>query len=229
VSSLAIIPARGGSKRIPRKNVRPFCGKPIISYPIEAALGSGLFEDVMVSTDDREIADVGELAGASVPFLRSEKTADDNATLADVVEETLSMYRARGKRYDTVCCILATAPLVSARDLVASFETFAKENYDSLIPVVRFGYPVFRALKIDGGKVSMIWPENQNARSQDLPTAYHDSGSFYWIRCSSFQEQKTFFMKNTGGLEIPEFAAQDIDTEDDWKLAEMKFELRGKT
>jgi len=228
VSCLAIIPARGGSKRIPRKNARHFCGKPIISYPIEAALGSGLFAEVMVSTDDREIAGVAERAGAVVPFLRSEKTADDLSTLADVVAETISMYKDRGKRFDVICCILATAPLIRAQDLAASFEAFDKGTYDSLIPVVRFGYPIFRALKLDDGKVSMIWPENQNARSQDLPAAYHDSGSFYWIRRSSFEEQGTFFMRNTGGMEIPEYDAQDIDSEEDWKLAELKFELRRK-
>jgi N-acylneuraminate cytidylyltransferase len=225
VKNLAIIPARGGSKRIPRKNVRPFCGKPIIAYPIAAALESGLFDEVMVSTDDVEIAAIARAHGAAVPFMRSAAASDDRAPLADVLVETISAYEQRGIGVENVCCILATAPFVTARELVDSHEAFARGGFDSLVPVVRFGYPIFRALRLDGGKLSMIWPEHRNARSQDLPKAYHDAGAFYWARADRVVLERSLFMSNTGSVEIPESEAQDIDTEEDWKLAELKYEL----
>lgn len=226
MSCLAVIPARGGSKRIPRKNVRPFLGRPILDYPISAALESGLFDEVMVSTDDGEIASVARASGASVPFLRSERTANDFATLSDVLVEVLQEYRSRGRVFDQVCCLLATAALVNPGDLSESHKAFEAGGFDSLVPVVRFGFPIYRALKLEGDRLEMIWPENKNVRSQDLPPAYHDAGAFYWLDARRFEAERAILTPNTGGYELPESRVQDIDTEEDWRIAELKFGMR---
>ncbi len=223
--SLAIIPARGGSKRIPRKNIKDFCGQPIIKYSIDAALKSGCFNEVMVSTEDKEIAKIASLAGAKIPFLRSTKTSDDYAMLADVIEEVILKYRERGKDFDYCCCILATAPFVSSGRLIKGFDLLVKTEADSVIPVVRFGYPIQRALKIYNSQLKMFWPENYNVRSQDLIPAYHDSGQFYWMQIESFLHQKKLFAQNTIPFEIPESEVQDIDTLEDWKIGELKYKV----
>jgi pseudaminic acid cytidylyltransferase len=223
--SLAIIPARGGSKRIPRKNIRPFAGKPIIVYSIEAAIRSGCFQSVMASTDDPEIAEVAGNAGAEVPFFRSERTATDHATLADVVGEVLASYRELGEAFDYFCCILPTAPFLRPEWLRNGFERLSRSDADSVFPIVRFGYPILRALRIENGTVKMMWPEHLNTRSNDLEPAYHDCGLFYWMRTDRFLAQKRLLADRSIGIELPETETQDIDTEEDWRLAELKFQL----
>ncbi len=223
--NIAIIPARGGSKRIPRKNVKPFLGKPIIAYSIEAALQSGLFSEVMVSTDDKEIAEIANQLGAQVPFFRSPQTANDYATIGEVVEEVLLRYQQHGSIFDNVCCLLATAPFITKERIREAYEKMLTEHYEAVFPIVRFSYPIQRALRIDNGKVLMFHPEHFAKRSQDLEPAYHDSGQFYWMRVAEFMKQKRFFAQNTGAIILSETEVQDIDTEEDWKLAELKYRL----
>ena len=225
MSALAIIPARGGSKRIPRKNIRQFCGKPIIAYSIEAAIKSGCFKNVMVSTDDEEIATIAKKYNADVPFLRSKETANDYAGLGDVVKEVIDQYNSSGQIFSAVCCILPTAPLMQPSDIVSSYVKMTEGNFDTVFPVVRFAYPILRALKEESGKVSMIWPEYYSHRSQDLTPAFHDCGQFYWLRPEVFMKNKKLFSENSGSIELPETRVQDIDSEDDWNICEMKFSL----
>ena len=228
MSNIAIIPARGGSKRIPRKNIRNFCGKPIISYSINSCLESNIFTEVMVSTDDEEIADVAQKLGASVPFMRAQQNSDDYATLADVLIEVLKAYKSRGVEFNSFACVLPTAPLISAARLNEANNICELNGFSSVFPVLRFSYPIQRALQIDEvtKKVSMVWPENLNQRSQDLEPRFHDAGQFYFARTDEFLIEKTLFMKNSGVIELSEMEAQDIDTIEDWKLAELKFKMR---
>ncbi|HEY4650406.1 MAG TPA: pseudaminic acid cytidylyltransferase [Pontibacter sp.] len=222
---LAIIPARGGSKRIPRKNIKPFLGKPIIAYSIETALQSGLFDEVMVSTDDAEIAEVAEAYGANVPFLRSETAADDYATTADVIAEVLHNYSPEGKHFEQVCCIYPTAPFIQPAILREALQLLESANYSTVFPVLRYSFPIWRSLKMEANKVEMNWPEHQTSRSQDLEPAFHDAGQFYWLRTADFREQQQLFTPNSGAIELSELHAQDIDNETDWKLAELKYKL----
>ena len=225
MSRIAIIPARGGSKRIPRKNIKEFCGKPILAYSIEAALKSQLFDEVMVSTDDAEIADIAKQYGASVPFLRSAETANDFAILKDVLNEVLSEYKELGKEFDEICCILPTAPLVETADIIKSHEILEREKCISVVPVVKYSYTIFRSLKIENGRLDMNWPENFPKRSQDLPDAYHDAGLFYWYSKKYFEERIAGFGENACPYILNEEKVQDIDTPDDWKIAEMKYKM----
>ncbi|MGQ9846376.1 MAG: pseudaminic acid cytidylyltransferase [Bacteroidales bacterium] len=225
MNNIAIIPARSGSKRIPLKNIKPFLGKPIIAYSIEAAIQSGLFSEIMVSTDDKQIADIAQTFGATVPFFRSPNTANDFAHIADVIEEVLLTYEKHGKSFDNVCCILATAPLIKPERLIEAYELMLNNNFDSVFPIVKFSYPIQRALRLKEGNVSMFQPENFAKRSQDLEPAYHDSGQFYWMKVKEFMTQKRFFAKNTGAIILPETEVQDIDSEEDWKIAEIKYKL----
>lgn len=216
--NLCIIPARGGSKRIPGKNIREFCGKPIIAYSIEAAFKSELFSEVMVSTDDEEIADVARQYGAAVPFLRSEKSADDFATLADVMDEVRDAYLEHGKSFRYACCILPTAPFVTVENLKAGLDVLIRNAADSCRPVIRFSYPIQRALRLQDGKVKLFCPEHRTTRSQDLEPAFHDAGQFYWMDLNlGLRGEKRV------GFEISPMFVQDIDTEEDWRVAEMKF------
>lgn len=226
MNNLAIIPARGGSKRIPRKNIKDFLGKPIIAYSIEVALKSGLFEDVMVSTDDEDIADVAQHFGAKVPFLRSSENASDFASTSDVIIEVLNKYKSDLKKeFEYICCIYPAAPLIESRDLINGFNLFRDNNYQALFPVVPFSYPIWRGLDRDeNGLTRMIWPENINARSQDLRKVYHDAGQWYWI--DPLTIGKGFFTGKTGTIELNETAVQDIDTLNDWKLAELKYSIK---
>jgi N-acylneuraminate cytidylyltransferase len=223
-SSIAIIPARGGSKRIPRKNIRPFLGLPIISYSIKTALQSGLFTEVMVSTDDEEIAEIAMKAGAEVPFLRSVKNADDFAPTVAVIHEVLEMYREKcGLNFGRACCIYPTAPLIREEHLRQGLEKL-KEGFDTVFPIVAFGYPIWRGVEISGdGKTQMIWPEFQTARSQDLKQVFHDAGQWYW--CDAAKLRNALFTDNSASIILNEDEVQDIDTLTDWKLAEMKFKL----
>lgn len=222
-SRVAIIPARGGSKRIPRKNVRDFRGKPIIAWSIEAALTSGLFDEVMVSTDDLEIASLALEHGASVPFLRSPMTSDDYATTSDVLIEVLACYDDTGHRFDRACCIYPTAPFVTAAALQEGIHRLETGNFDVVMPVSRFDYPIWRGLKqSENGKISLYYPENLNMRSQDLPPTFHDAGQWYWFRTHAFLRDTVLMGPNTGAVEFPSALVQDIDTLEDWDLAELK-------
>lgn len=223
--SVAIITARGGSKRIPRKNIQLFLGVPIIKYAIDAALQSECFDEVMISTDDSEIAEVGRRYGASVPFFRSAATSNDVATTADVIDEVLQEYCQRGYEFESACCIYPTAVFVTGERLRAGLRRLRETDADTVISVVRFSSPIQRALQIENGILRMIWPEYRNARSQDFPSAYHDAGQFYWVKVASFLEQKTLFARHTVALELPESEIQDIDTPEDWHIAELKYRM----
>ena len=222
---LAIIPARGGSKRIPRKNIKDFLGKPIISYSIQAALDSELFDEVMVSTDDEEIAKIAIQYGASVPFMRSEKNSDDHATTSEVLVEVLEQYKFNNKHFDFACCIYPTAPLINPLKIKEAFDVMRIKNFDSVFPVTSFSYPILRSLKMTDGKVEMNWPEYLNSRSQDISPAFHDSGQFYWININNFLQTKNILSDNCGAIELSDLEVQDIDNETDWKLAELKHSL----
>jgi N-acylneuraminate cytidylyltransferase len=225
---VAIITARGGSKRIPRKNIKDFLGKPILAYSVAAALESGCFDEVMVSTDCREIAEVAVSYGARIPFFRSASTSDDMATTAEVLVEVVNDYIGLGIEYTHACCIYPTAPFVTAEKLRNGYQRLIESDADSVLPVVRFGYPIQRALRIQNGKLSMIWPEQMNTRSQDLPPTYHDCGQFYWFTVSRFLETRKLFSERTVPILLPESEVQDIDNEEDWKIAEMKYRLMSK-
>ena len=222
---LAIITARGGSKRIPRKNIKLFNDYPIIKYSIDAAIKSKCFDEVMVSTDDKEIAEISKKLGAKVPFFRSKKTSDDYATLADVIEEVILKYKKQGKEFKYFCCLLPTAPFITSKRIIEGFQLIKNTGAESIVPITRFSYPIQRALKIEDGQLKMFWPENYNVRSQDLTPAYHDCGQFYWMKTESILEQKQLYTKHTVPLEIPEIEVQDIDNEEDWKMAEMKYKM----
>lgn len=223
--SVAIITARGGSKRIPRKNIKEFCGKPILAYSIQAALESMIFDEVMVSTDDQEIAEVAKKYGAIVPFFRSEKTSDDYATTADVLKEVIRDYKNIGKTFDWMCCIYPTAPFVTAKKLKDSFSEVQEKKADALVPVVKFSYPPQRCFIMDNGKISYKWPEYVHSRSQDLEPFYHDAGQYYFIKSDTFKAELTLVLKNTIPYLLNEMEVQDIDSLDDWKIAEMKYDV----
>ena len=223
--SLALITARGGSKRIPKKNIREFCGKPILCYSIEAALASGAFDEVMVSTDSEEIAEVARKAGAKIPFYRSDDTAGDYATTAQVVEEVLSQYEEQGSNFDYVCVIYPTAPFITAEKLQDAMAKLESTGADTVSPVVRFSYPPQRGFVIEDGVTHLKWPQYRTARSQDLEPFYHDCGQFYCLRVDSFLKQRQIFMEHMVSIEMPESQVQDIDTLEDWKIAELKYKL----
>lgn len=221
--NVAIITARGGSKRIPRKNLRPFLGKPIIAYSIEAALTCGVFDTVMVSTEDEEIRDLALHCGAEVPFMRSATMADDFATTADVLKEVLAAYEASGESFDLACCLYPTAPFVTAPKLAEAFNRLISEDADTVLPVTRFSFPIWRSFRMEGDRVFYNWPENAPRRSQDLPPAYQDAGQFYFFRPEVLERTGQLITTNTIGVEVTNMEVQDIDCEDDWILAELKF------
>jgi len=226
MGNICIIPARGGSKRIPRKNIKDFLGKPIIAYSIQAALHSKLFDEVMVSTDDEEIKQIALAHGASVPFMRSEKNSDDFATTFDVIEEVVLNYKnIKNLEFTNLCCLYSCAPLVKFDSLKFAFEKLNKKKFDSVFPVIKFSFPIQRALVENKGKVTMINKEYLNTRSQDLEDRYHDAGQFYFANVIKLFENKSFSTSNTGAIVISELEAQDIDTETDWRLAELKFNI----
>lgn len=224
-ASICIITARGGSKRIPRKNIKEFCGKPIIAYSIEAALKSGCFDEVMCSTDDEEIAEAAKRYGASVPFMRSAATANDFATTADVLNEVVAGYQKRGKSFDYFCCLYPTAPFVSAERIRKGLEMMVAAKANGAMPVVQYSYPIQRALKISDNAISMREPEHLCSRSQDLEPMYHDAGQYYWYRTEAFKSNPNIMAISPLAIITPEEEVQDIDTPDDWKMAEMKYRL----
>lgn len=222
---VAIIPARGGSKRIPRKNIKDFCGKPMIAYSIEAALSSGCFDRIIVSTDDQEIADVALQYGAEVPFMRSSKSADDYAPIIDVIIEILNrMKQQDGIEPTHLCCIFATAPFVTGERIRTAYDSMIVNNKDGIFPVIEFSYPIQRSLEVKpDNTIGMVWPEYLLSRSQDLPARYHDSGQYYWAKTESVIKENTLFINNCMAEHISPLQAQDIDVEDDWVIAEMKY------
>ncbi|MEO5572112.1 MAG: pseudaminic acid cytidylyltransferase [Bacteroidia bacterium] len=226
MANIAIIPARGGSKRIPKKNIRNFLGKPIISYSIQAAIESNLFDEIMVSTDNTEIAEIAIKAGAKVPFMRSEKNADDFAGTSDVLTEVINKYKEKNVEFENGCCIYPAAPFVQVKHLVGGFQLLTVKNLDTVYSAIEYSYPIWRGLKRnENGKVQMLWPEYLNSRSQDLEKVYHDAGQWYWFNMNGFVIQKKLFSDNSSFIELPETEVQDIDTEKDWLIAEMKYKL----
>lgn len=226
MKKLCVIPARGGSKRIPRKNIKYFQGKPILSYSIKAALESGLFDEVMVSTDDVEIADVAKKYGAKVPFFRSIENSNDYATTVDVLNEVMQNYVDLDREFDAICCLYPTAPFVLPKHLKEGFEKLRSGNFSSVFAAVSFSYPIWRGLKeTDNGKVEMIWPEFLNTRSQDMESTFHDAGQWYWFRPERIIKEGSLFTNNSSFIILDELEAQDIDNETDWKIAELKYEL----
>ena len=229
MNNIAIITARGGSKRIPRKNVKLFCGQPIIYYSIKAALESNLFSEVMVSTDDDEIAKISTELGAKVPFIRSLENSNDFATTADVVKEVLDVYSSIGKEFDNVCCIYPTAPFLDDKTLIKSYDFFISEKYDSIFPIVEYLVPIQIALKINHlNYLEMISPEYMSVRSQDMEKRYFDAGQFYWSKVTAFLEDTNLFTKKTGAFIIDELNYQDIDNVQDWEIAEFKFKFKNR-
>jgi len=225
MKAVAIIPARGGSKRIPRKNIKYFLGKPVIAYSIEAALQSGLFDEVMVSTDDDEIAELTRTYGANVPFMRSAKNADDFATTFDVVKEVIHWYEEHKTPFGLACCIYPCAPFVSAAKLEEA--KVKLENFDTVFPVVRFSYPIQRALEFKDKNQKLDFFDDQYAtrRSQDLKPAFHDAGQFYWMKTARVLEEGKIVTSNSTGIIVDEREVQDIDTPADWQIAELKYKL----
>lgn len=223
---IAIITARGGSKRIPRKNIKDFCGKPIIAYSIDAALKSELFNEVMVSTDDAEIANIAKQYGASVPFMRSERTSNDFATTEDVLTEVLTEYKKLGKEFFEICCIYPTAPFVTSEKLINA-KNMLEENSDadSVMPVVQFSFPPQRGLIVKNNSLTYMYPENATKRSQDLEPIYHDCGQFYFCKTESLLKCHNVVGKATLPLIVSELEVQDIDNLSDWAIAEMKYSL----
>ena len=219
--SAAIITARGGSKRIPGKNIKAFCGKPIIAYSIQAALESKVFDEVMVSTDSEEIAEVAREYGASVPFMRSQATSNDYATTADVIAEVLNEYERTGRPFDIFACIYPTAPFVTAEKLGEAMKLL--EDADAVVSVVKFSFPPQRALVVRDGSVVFQYPQYERARSQDLEPIYHDCGQFYMGRTERFLERRSLILPRTKPYIVPEEEAQDIDTLSDWAIAEAKY------
>ena len=226
MAAIAIITARGGSKRIPKKNIKDFCGKPIIAYSIEAALESNLFDEVMVSTDSLEIAEIARQYGANVPFMRSEKTSSDYATTNDVMIEVFEEYKKRGKEYDIAVCIYPTAPFITAKKLQEAVQKMDEEDVDAVTPVVRFSFPPQRAFLIREGGLQYQYPECAPMRSQDLEPIYHDCGQFYVMR--PYNVLHDIPNKKTAPIVVSELEVQDIDNEEDWKLAEIKYQLMVK-
>lgn len=225
MKKIAIITARGGSKRIPRKNIKEFCGKPILAYSIEAALESGIFDEVMVSTDDEEIADIARKYGASVPFFRSEKTSGDFATAPEVVLEVLEEYEKRGEHYDIGLLLYPTAPFVTAAKLKDAAEKLLASDADTLVAVVQFSYPPQRGMIMKEGRLVFEYPQYLDSRSQDLEPHYHDVGQFLFFHTEAFKQNRRLLVGNLLPYVVSEMEVQDIDNQTDWEIAEMKYRV----
>ena len=224
IKTIAIITARGGSKRIPKKNIKDFLGKPIIAYSIKAAIDSGIFDEIMVSTDSEEIGQLSVKMGAEVPFYRNKTTSDDFATTADVVSEVLDSYSEKNKEFYYACCIYPTAPFITAAKLKKAFALLKQQQCDSVIPVTEFSFPILRSLNInEHSQINFNWPEYALTRSQDLQKAFHDCGQFYFINVAAFKKTKKLISDNTCGIIMPNSEVQDIDNTEDWKMAEIKY------
>lgn len=221
---LAIIPARGGSKRIPRKNIKPFCGKPMIVWSIEAALRSACFDQVIVSTDDAEIAEIARQHGADVPFMRPAELADDHAGTIPVIRHAIEWSNRQGLNVEQACCLYATAPFVMAEDLSRGFGVLQGNECDYAFSVTSYAFPIQRAIRINGdGRVEMFSTEHLNTRSQDLEEAFHDAGQFYWGRAEAWLQSRPIFSSGALPVLLPRHRVQDIDTPEDWIRAEWLF------
>lgn len=226
MGNLAIIPARGGSKRIPRKNIKNFLGIPIIAYSIKTALESMLFEEVMVSTDDYEIAEIAIKHGAKVPFFRSSINSSDYATTIEVIEEVIDEYKKNDRSFESICCIYPCAPLCKSEHLSKAYNTLKDGKFETVFPVIPYSTPIQRALKIiDNQRIAIIHPELQNTRSQDLELSYFDAGQFYWLQGPNVLINKKIYTNYSGYIILDELHAQDIDNNTDWELAELKYKL----
>ena len=226
MKNIAIITARGGSKRIPRKNIKEFMGKPMLAYAIDAALNSAIFDEVMVSTDDFEIAEIAKKYGAKIPFMRSEATANDFATTKDVLDEVINSYADMGKNFENFVCIYPCVPFLTSEILKGANQKFSNSQADSLMPVVKYSFPIQRAVKVNiGGYLEYREPKYALSRSQDLESMYHDVGMFYFAKTNAFLEKKSLITDKTVLFEMDESVIQDIDTLDDWRMAEMKYKV----
>ncbi len=224
--AIAIITARGGSKRIPKKNIKDFCGKPIIAYSIQAAINSGAFDEVMVSTDSQEIADIARQYGAKVPFMRSEQTSDDFATTSDVLMEVIKEYEKRGESFEYMSCIYPTAPFVTGEKLAKAMRELSDETVVMAMPVVAFSYPPQRCYVVDdNGNLEFKYKQYAKTRSQDLEKQYHDAGQFYVYNIEKFMQLNGKIIENIKPIFVSELEVQDIDNEEDWKIAELKYKL----
>ena len=228
---IAVIPARGGSKRIPRKNIKDFCGKPIIAYTIEALQQSGVVDRIWVSTDDEEIAEVAKSFGAEIPFLRPKELSDDMTRTVPVIAHAVRVMMDHGLAPTAVCCAYATAPMIQANDLKAALEKLLSRNWEFVIPAVRFSYPIWRSFSVDDqDRLVTFYPEKIKFRSQDLPTAWHDAGQFYWASADVWLQTlpigDMLSTKNSTVLELPTWRVADIDNEEDWSRAELLYKLQ---
>lgn len=220
--NIAIIPARGGSKRIPKKNIKNFLGKPIISYSVELAIKSNLFDKVIVSTDCDEIAEIAKSYGAEVPFKRPHEISDDFSTLNEVLKHAIDFIENDGFLYEYVCCIYATAPFIEIDDVRRGFELINTKKWESVIAATNFSYPIFRSFEKDKkGGLKMVFPDHYSSRSQDLPEIFHDAGQFFWAKSEFLKKSPSGFNQNNTIIEIPNYRAQDIDTDEDWHRAEL--------
>lgn len=225
MKTIALIPARGGSKRIPRKNIKGFCGKPMIAWSIEAALESGCFNRIIVSTDDVEIADVAKHYGAEVPFMRPADLSDDHTGTIPVIRHAIEWCIEQGQKPEQVCCIYATAPFVRAGDIQQGLEILGNTGSDYAFSVTSYPFPIQRAIRITPqGRVAMFNPEQFNTRSQDLEVAFHDAGQFYWGRADAWLSGKMIFSPDSAPVLLPRHRVQDIDTEEDWIRAELMYQ-----
>jgi pseudaminic acid cytidylyltransferase len=228
MKNLCIIPARGGSKRIPRKNIKDFLGKPMLAYAIENALNSKLFNEVMVSTDDDEIVELAIKYGANVPFLRSEQSSNDFASTAAVIVEVLEEYSKIGKEFDYFCCLYPCTPLLDSEHLQSAFYKLENNDFETVMPIIQFSVPIQRAMIVQNEFLKWKQPENALKRTQDLDVSYHDAGQFYFMKTKSFLETKLILNDKTGVIVLDEMSVQDIDNETDWKLAELKYQLKNE-
>lgn len=227
---ICIIPARGGSKRIPRKNIKDFMGKPMIAYSIEAALKSACFGRIIVSTDDQEIAQVAKTYGAEVPFMRPEALANDHAGTLPVIKHAIEWFEEHEGKLNEVCCLYATAPFVRADSIKQAYKQLQNTQSDYCFTVTSFAFPIQRAIKItQHQRIEMFYPEHFNTRSQDLEEAYHDAGQFYWGKADAFKQLKPLFSENASPFLLPRHLVQDIDTQEDWIRAEMMYQVLIKT
>jgi len=222
--NVAVIPARGDSKRIPRKNIKEFCGKPMIAWPIEVAKESGLFEHIIISTDDEEIAEVAKRFGASVPFIRSKELSDDFSTTDDVMAHATKWLQDNHGQLTFVCCIYATAPFIQKADLLNAYEIFKTNKWSYVFSATTFPFPVQRAIKrLNNGGIEMFYPNHYETRSQDFDEAFHDAGQFYMGKPEAWINRERQFGLHSEIIILPKWRVQDIDTIEDWKNAENMF------
>lgn len=226
MKSLCVIPARGGSKRIPRKNIRNFCGRPTIAWPIETAKKAACFDRILVSTDDEEIAEIASDWGAEIPFIRPSALANDSTPTRDVINHAIDFVTENGDKPEYVCCLYATAVFVRAEDVVRGLDSLRMSDSDFAFSVTSYPYPIQRALRLSQlGTVEMFYPEHESTRSQDLQEAYHDAGQFYWGRVHAYLGNRPIFESISTPIIIPRHRAQDIDTPEDWEYAELMFSI----